>query len=252
MYVEFDRNQKPEKKRYLQLHKQGRSHAIAISLNTKPNAKHANSCALQSRKLAPSTVGLQKNFPEIVSADEKKSRYNTTITELTNETKTTGRQTCSLPKQREETTTKYSTPASMPTVSSPQKPPHPSKRLEKKKKKNQPLKKKNLRKKKTLMLRYKFFHYRSQHSCVRAKGERNEVGREERERRDAHKGEHMRKTVTLEYRPGTCTDSGAAEKTRAGQNAVYLVVVPSGVGKGAGERKAQGKGGNEGRSGGRG
>jgi hypothetical protein len=78
---------------------------------------------------------------------------------------------------------------------------------------------------------------------VRAKGERNEVGREERERRDAHKGEHMRKTVTLEYRPGTCTDSGAAEKTRAGQYAVYLVVVPSGVGKGAGGRKAQREGG---------
>jgi hypothetical protein len=55
----------------------------------------------------------------------------------------------------------------------------------------------------------------------------------------------MRKTVTLEYRPGTCTDSGAAEKTRAGQNAVYLVVVPTGVGKGAGgeeRRKEWGKG----------
>jgi hypothetical protein len=56
---------KPEtgkKKRYLQLHKQGRSHTIAISLNKKPIAKHANSCTLQSRKLAPSRVGLQKNF----------------------------------------------------------------------------------------------------------------------------------------------------------------------------------------------
>jgi len=84
---------------------------------------------------------------------------------------------------------------------------------------------------------------------VRAKGERNEVGREEGERRDAHKGAHMRKTVTLEYRPGTCTDSGAAEKTRAGQNAVYLVVVPSGVGKGTVGRKAQGGGGG-GRGGG--
>lgn len=63
MYVEFDRNQKTgKKKRYLQLHKQGRSYTIAISLNKKPNAKHANSCTLQSRKLAPSRVGLQKNF----------------------------------------------------------------------------------------------------------------------------------------------------------------------------------------------
>jgi hypothetical protein len=68
-----------------------------------------------------------------VSADEKKSRYNTTITELTNETKTTGRQTCSLPKQREETTTKYSTPVSMPTVSSPQKPPRPPPNVRRKK-----------------------------------------------------------------------------------------------------------------------
>jgi len=43
----------------------------------------------------PETGPLQsrtpKELPEIVSADEKKSRYNTTITELTNETKTTGR-----------------------------------------------------------------------------------------------------------------------------------------------------------------
>jgi hypothetical protein len=64
------------------------------------------------------------------------------------------------------------------------------------------------------------------------------------ERRDAHKGAHMRKTVTLEYRPGTCTDSGAAEKTRAGQNAVYLVVVPSGVGerRRGRERRKEGEG----------
>jgi hypothetical protein len=91
---------------------------------------------------------------------------------------------------------------------------------------------------------------------VRAKDERNEVGREERERRDAHKGAHMRKTVTLQYRPGTCTDSGAAGKTRAGQNAVYLVVVPSGVGKGAGgatrKQGGGGGGGDEGRGGGKG
>jgi hypothetical protein len=73
-----------------------------------------------------------KELPEIVSADEKKSRYNTNITELTNETKTTGRQTCSLPKKREETTTKYSTPASMPTVSSPQKPLQTSRKKKKK------------------------------------------------------------------------------------------------------------------------
>jgi hypothetical protein len=141
--------------RYLQLHKQGRSHTIAISLNTKPNAKHANSCTVQSRKLAPSTVGLQKNFQKPFPQTKRRVDINTTITDLTNEAKTTGRQTCSLPKQREETTTKYSTPASMPTVSSPQKP--PSQTSGKKNKKLTTKKKKKLKKiTNTLMLRDKF------------------------------------------------------------------------------------------------
>jgi hypothetical protein len=125
MYVEFDRNQKTgKKKKNLQLHKQVRSHTIAISLNKKPNAKHANSCTLQSRKLAPSRVGLQKNFQK--SFPQTKRRADVILPSQSSQTR---------PKQQGDRHVNhhYSTPVSMPTVSSPQKPPRPPPNVRRKK-----------------------------------------------------------------------------------------------------------------------